>query len=1208
MKLTAPPPPPPPDDGNLGANAPGLPEEPNPNPGADVTAPAGQAPVEGESPAPVLNPLRWPGWYPGVDAALAGLALLLALATASFVARNSDVWLHLAAGNRLIHGEYSPGGADPFSFTGADRTWVNHSWVADAGAYLLYGGEGKLLVAVKSLLIVAAFALLIAIRRPQHALWPWAVATAVGVLAAAPYFTLRPHVLSIFFLALTLFILFRVPRGIGGWRIPASIGVTFWLWSNCDAWFLLGPLTLALLLAGELIQKFVLGIPELSDTEAEAESLGQTPNVAMLARALGVGMVVCMLNPHHVRVWQLPFELVGVSGAESDPRLRALLMPATDEQFYSSSHFGQNVNGIAFALLVVSGALTLGFSAGRLRASHVALWVGFLALAVYRIVAIPYFVVVAVPLIAAQLNATSSHVQLKTWGDPRSRFLWIGATVGRVLCVLVAVVLCVLSYPGWLQPETTNPAYTRRVAWGVEADPLLVQASRQLETWRAQEKLPTDDRGIIASTELANYVAWFAPREKVFINSNLHHHRSELPDYLKLRRGLGLVAVGGELPDFADAVAVMAQSGADYLAISDPASDPTILKTRSENARMALYRGWNEWTPWYLDGQTTVFGYRPASGPPKPEFAALRVDPVALAFGPNAQGVPDVELKPIPPALGWEAAFIQPQMPAPPGAAEALGWLRYKIGLEARIGRRQMLREMLIWPPLLALPTISGAAWLQTELRLADARVELELPPLDPSAAADAGAMRATPLLALWAALRGIEANPDHPVSYFALAEVLKDPGLPMTESERTIASATAYRQCLSRLPTPDQYRRGQFDVPATAVALRLAHTYLGGKAVRRLPMRGPKGETREQVVDAGFIGMPIDIPGLREFLGDMVVIRIDRSGQAVGDRVPFGQFKPNDRSQMLLVGPTALPLDAAYVALDLATQYAKIDFAEASADEAREELEKLKKEVQDALVKAHKNFDPLRNAGTKLPRLVTAARRSSLLAEALDLIARRDPEEVFKEFGTEGPAVPLLQIALELTLGKIEDADFHLNGPGGMASPDRAAELQKLGLLPQVRMLQHQKSLQSGQFRAAGELLEIMEKNTTPLSEILAEFARNKINPTELLVAAFSDAPPPSGGEAVIPVAFFKYLMNQRAEMALNARQLIIAKLQQESLYYFRRGSLLLLSGDIHAARHRFEQATRKPPDGWVLSVLRNAEADFYLRLIQQAERKPRP
>src|SRR5262249_44024156 len=155
-----------------------------------------------------------------------------------------------------------------------------------------------------------------------------------------------------------------------------------------------------------------------------------------------------------------------------------------------------------------------GLGAGRVRIAHVALWIGFAVLSLLSMFAIPLFAVVAVPLVAAQLNAFSSRVHLKSWGDPKTRFVLLGSAGGRVPCLIAVLTACVLGGRGWLPPESPNPAFARRVAWAVEPEGGMVQAAEQIQAWRASGSLPPEARGIITSAELANYCAWFAPLEK----------------------------------------------------------------------------------------------------------------------------------------------------------------------------------------------------------------------------------------------------------------------------------------------------------------------------------------------------------------------------------------------------------------------------------------------------------------------------------------------------------------------------------------------------------------------------------------------------------------------------------------------------------------------------------------------------------------------
>src|SRR6516225_1899033 len=84
---------------------------------------------------------------------LGGVVLLFAFLVSSSAVRNSDFWMHLAAGRLLANGEYRFG-VDPFSYTSTGAYWVNHAWLFDLGLYTAYqafGGVG--LVVLKALAI-----------------------------------------------------------------------------------------------------------------------------------------------------------------------------------------------------------------------------------------------------------------------------------------------------------------------------------------------------------------------------------------------------------------------------------------------------------------------------------------------------------------------------------------------------------------------------------------------------------------------------------------------------------------------------------------------------------------------------------------------------------------------------------------------------------------------------------------------------------------------------------------------------------------------------------------------------------------------------------------------------------------------------------------------------------------------------------------------
>lgn len=122
---------------------------------------------------------RWASLPHRLDFLLAGSVLLLAFLAASFIAVNSDFWLHLAAGKLLAEGRFSFG-IHPFLYTNGPEYWVHHAWLFDLLLYELYGligGTG--LVLLKALFITALSGLLLCIRRPDSNGWlsasarPW---------------------------------------------------------------------------------------------------------------------------------------------------------------------------------------------------------------------------------------------------------------------------------------------------------------------------------------------------------------------------------------------------------------------------------------------------------------------------------------------------------------------------------------------------------------------------------------------------------------------------------------------------------------------------------------------------------------------------------------------------------------------------------------------------------------------------------------------------------------------------------------------------------------------------------------------------------------------------------------------------------------------------------------------------------------------------
>ena len=776
------------------------PPDPTPPPSGPPPEPA--APPPESAPAAALGPpepATWPDWFAAVDIALALIVLALAFLVTSFAARNSDVWLHLAAGRNVTHGNLGMG-ADPFSFAGGDRPWVHSSWLFDLALYALYSIDttGAIAVGAKAACVAAAFGLLFLLRRTGYALWPWAVCGLLGAVAAAPYAQLRPISVSMLFLAATFVLLYRRPWSPTGWRDPAYLIGLFWLWGNSDAWALLGPVTAAVVLVGEYLNRFLA-----KDEEADpADPFPPAPPLPALGRAVALGFIAVLLNPTFVAaVVKDPLEAVtqflppelGVDiprEVADDIELSILVRSPLESDYQSQTNLGKNVNGVAFAALLAGGAAVLLAGFGRLRVTHLLLWLLFAGLALVHVRLIAFFAVVAVPLVAGHLNGLSALVRLGPLAQPGTRIVLTASGMGRLLTVLAGLAAVGATYPGWIHPQQTDAAYATRLDWAVTADPGIVRAAERLNGWRADGTLPDAVRGLNTSADFGNYCAWFAPREKAFVNGRFAYHRHDLPDFLALRRQAADRRTAWEAPpDAAEVWRVCEARSADYLVSS------ALGRRVFELGVITLLEAEDRWIPWHLGGRAVILG-RVSDRGSAATATRLRFDPAAEAFAPGRPLLPDGKTTALPPPKeSLLDEYTDRPKPVGPWTDDAILLFNYNSLVVARRAQQDWQRK--IGTTQFGAAALGGCPVLpfvgaQSIRRNVD---EAEL---------------AIPVLAVRAARRAVGENPDRPEAYRALALVYQErftpvndlpqlPGMGLSESQLQVMTARA--RFLARLP-----------------------------------------------------------------------------------------------------------------------------------------------------------------------------------------------------------------------------------------------------------------------------------------------------------------------------------------------------------------------------------------------------------------------
>ena len=198
--------------------------------------------------------------------------------------------------------------------------------------------------------------------------------------------------------------------------------------------------------------------------------------------------------------------------------------------------------------------------------------------------------------------------------------------------------------------------------------------------------------------------------------------------------------------------------------------------------------------------------------------------------------------------------------------------------------------------------------------------------------------------------------------------------------------------------------------------------------------------------------------------------------------------------------------------------------------------------------------------------------------------------------------------VGLELYSGRLEDAATDL------------AELKEVfedltrpadpptrnGLRQALRLLDQQKMILEGDYAGAGAELEGLAGKDIGLERLLAEVEKQKFNPTPhavlgvgwpTLATLASQSP-----YDVLALHMGGYFQHQNY---LSYRNLLAQKLQEDAQFFYRRGFLSLIEGDIPAAKERFRQTRRTPPPNWNLPTITHGPAESYLRMIEAAEKK---
>jgi hypothetical protein len=684
-------------------------------------------------PPPPAPPSPRAAPFPGISAAF--VVLVLAFLLAFLPVRNSDFWLHLAAGRNLLeHGDASASYLE-------GTPWVNHSWLYQVVLYEAYSylGETSLIVLKACLAAILGLLLLLA-GRVERTFWLPAAATMLTLVAMGPWLAFRPVLVSYLGFAGTIYILRRWENGADHIKSIVALAVLFALWVNLDGWFILGCLLVGCWCLGQFLRR-----------ENDSAIPGRARRLAAL---LFLGCLApCLLNPNHVLAFLPRGEWLfsGVSqNLRPDSLLRAeFLDPA--QGTYLSRRFFQTGPGLAYWLLVFAGLWSFWLSRKtKTLSSRGIVWGVFLVLSFLQTQLIPFFAMVSGVTLALNVGGWLAAGRSVTSGLGGLAFLAKGGLL------VTGLALAAGAWIGLFQSNIREPR-----SGTIDADPALEHLAGQLQEWRQQGRLGNGN-GFHLTPEAANQLAWFCPAEKGFLNSHLRVSPLQAAEYVAVRKGLSALP-GSEATTWRN---ILRAHNINHVVIYSSHDAAEV-----EKAVRNLIRTPREWPLLYLREGAAIFGWRDPivnqatkKASAVDVFTGLEKNLDQLAFSSqHAREITSTGPEGEPQRFYWWQAFWKPRPFRAPDLREAqLAMAVYEALIPVQISRNGML-----W-------NVCSKAGLVAEQCSA---VGFSLMPFTGAdhgnlffASQDEGPPAAL-YLAIRAARRALDNNPDEPSAYLTLGE-----------------------------------------------------------------------------------------------------------------------------------------------------------------------------------------------------------------------------------------------------------------------------------------------------------------------------------------------------------------------------------------------------------------------------------------------------
>ena len=224
------------------------------------------------------------------DILFLGIFVAVILLGPRMLNQDGDFPRHLAMGRYVLQYHFPPT-TDVFSHTNSGVAFAPHEWLSGVLFFIIYSLFGLNGIIILSATILATTFTLIyvaGVARTGTRL-PVFFLTVFGAMVSSLHWIVRPHLLTMLFLAIWLILTERLAEGmkVKLWLFP----VIMLLWANLHGEFIAGFLVLAAYLIGWGWDYF------LAETDAST-----TPG-KQFALAIGLSFLATLINPVGLRIW-----------------------------------------------------------------------------------------------------------------------------------------------------------------------------------------------------------------------------------------------------------------------------------------------------------------------------------------------------------------------------------------------------------------------------------------------------------------------------------------------------------------------------------------------------------------------------------------------------------------------------------------------------------------------------------------------------------------------------------------------------------------------------------------------------------------------------------------------------------------------------------------------------------------------------------------